>query len=97
MIYHLTDTRPSTYFHELHPGISTNLLAQNRIFKQIEEAGPKMLVLTDYGGSDEPNQSSQIKQTDIIRPYIKSRYTKISKFGDYIVYVRDDKVGELPY
>jgi|GEM_PF-2344296 len=92
MVYHLTFTHPATYYHELHPGITTTLLTQNKIFSQLDSTKPSLVVLTDFGGSKEANMSSKIKTPDIITPYIKSHYTLIRKFGNYTLYARNADV-----
>lgn len=96
MIYHLTETRPASFFHELHPGVTTPLLMQNRIFSDIDSTAPKLVVLGDFGRSREDNKSKNLKTSDVITPYIKSHYTKIQKFGNYTLYARNNELFDFP-
>ncbi|GAB5465697.1 MAG: hypothetical protein Kapaf2KO_11330 [Candidatus Kapaibacteriales bacterium] len=94
MIYHLTGTLPTGYFHEPHPGITNRFEAQETIIKSIDSIRPRLIYVTDFGKSEEPNLSSNMKQADLLMPYIKSHYIKLETYGNYQIYALEEAIIE---
>ena len=89
--YWLTNRRPATRHHELHPGITDTLPVQRQMLAQLE-AGPRPVVVREHRFSDDELDAAEarIRQhvpigSSLIDEWVATQYEEGPRFGMYEV------------
>ena len=88
IFYFLSERQCATEFHELHPGVVSELPAQNRIINALEKNKVQFIVLTDEHNANEPNLSSISSGLKTLDNYIRNNFYKVTSFGEYYIFKR---------
>lgn len=87
ILYYLSDRRPATRYHELHPGITNQPQVQQEIITELKRTSTKLIVLTPENHT-EPNDSSIDNHLDILDNYIQNSYKIVNIYGNYEIWIR---------
>jgi len=86
MLYHLTNRKPASKFHELHPGQATEANDQKQIIGEIKAHNLPLLVLY----YDPQSEKQKFTGESILDEYIRENYILSKFFGNYFVFKRKD-------
>lgn len=86
MLYHLTNRKPITKYHELHPGQATEADIQKQIIEEIKAYKLPLLVLY----YDPQCEKQKFIGEYILDEYIRENYILSKFFGNYFVFKRKD-------
>lgn len=84
MIYYLIGELPPTKFYELHPGIATTPLVQNRIIEELQREKVECIVLYESNIIEKQNY----KGSKILDDFIHANFEQIKIFGKYYFLVK---------
>lgn len=85
LIYYLLDKISNNYYFELHPGITTEKVAQEKIVEELKNIDVILALKNKY---IEPNKSSIGSKVFILDNYIKNNYQIVLKTNNYLIYER---------
>lgn len=86
--YFLSQRMPSTYYHELHPGITTTLKSQQKIYYSLEIHRVNYLVLFDSFEIEEENLSNKSSNVFYLDKKIKDYFNLDTTFGNIKIHKR---------
>lgn len=86
ILYFLTERKPCSKYHELHPGVATRADIQQNIISDIRTKKVRFIVLYDEDYRQEPNMSSYEKGSDLLDSSIAVNFHAIKKFGSFSIY-----------
>jgi hypothetical protein len=89
--YYLVQRMPSTYYHELHPGVTTTLEGQQKIYYSLEIQRVIYLVLFDNEDFESTNMSSKSSEVFYLDDKIKDYFKLETAFGNIKIYKRIDE------
>lgn len=85
--YFLTQRRPATRYHELHPGVTTTRAVQLEMIKELESNTPPVIILSS-NFKREPNLSAKDDAVDLLDMYIRAHYRNEATFGIFSVWTK---------
>jgi hypothetical protein len=84
--YFLADRPSATFYHELHPGISTTLQVQEKIVHEIESKNVSWIVLLDSPGTYELTNISLGSGVRFLENYFNTAFEPIREYGKYSIW-----------
>lgn len=82
--YFLSDRKPATKYHELHPGIVTTEPIQNTIISELKRNNVKLIVkFIAINNFNEPNKSCISSGVYLLDNYINQNYSLVKKYGHF--------------
>lgn len=84
--YFLVDRPSATKFHEVHPGLTDTLAAQEAIVSDIRGADVDWLVTLDWPDSQEPNRSAVSSGIHHLDEFIAANYRRVNQFERYSIW-----------
>lgn len=88
MFYFLADRHSATKYHELHPGLVTTPIIQDKIVSELEQKQVKTIVLYHGHYQPEPNESSHSSSITRLDDFIRAKFRPVKRFGDYTIWMR---------
>lgn len=79
MLYYLSNKRPPTRYHELHPGVATEDNVQRGIIQEMQITDVKWLVLVNYA-------LFETQPSCVLDKYLRKEYHLYKKYGRYFIY-----------
>ncbi len=87
MLYVLTDRLPAVKYHELHPGIVTEAIAQNEMKFSLVQNNTQLIVRELNSFQEENNKSAVSSGVNILDEFINDNYELTEQFGNYQIYL----------
>jgi hypothetical protein len=87
MFYFLSERHSATKFHDLHPGITTTAVIQERIVADIESWQVEYIVLRD-DSRRKAKEMNKYTGSHILDNYIRDNFVLEQKFGLYTIWKR---------
>lgn len=88
--YFLTGRAAATYYQDLLPGFTTRAEVQSEIIKDLETSGARAVVVWNRKLPSEPNPSATEKGAKILDEYLKGKFVRKQRRGQYHLLVRRD-------
>lgn len=82
MLYHLTNRKPATKYHELHPGQATETQVQEEIIQDLKTKDVPLIVLY----YDKESEKQKFVGDNLLDEFIRERYILSKIFGNYFVF-----------
>jgi hypothetical protein len=85
--YWILNRSIGVYAHELEPGLTTEKVVQEEMIKDLESNQVIWIILNNSAGEGDPDfQKRNYVGSTLLDDYIKSRYSMVSKFGEYLIF-----------
>ena len=94
MIYFLSQKKSASFYHELHPGVTTTLEVQDRIIDEISKNNPGFIIISRQDAVREPNKSSESSGITLLDEYISDRYRHVFEKGAYSILEKRTSLSE---
>lgn len=88
-LYFVAERLPATKWHDLHPGVQTQLAIQKEMVAEFEATKPRIVVVNNlYDSVIEPNESSKSSGIVLIDQYLADHYQKELAISPFWILVR---------
>lgn len=88
LIYFLMGRPVPTYWHEMHPGVTTEAPTQARIIEELERHQIRHVILVDIPPSSEPNLSARGGNGVALDAHVRAHFLPVQTFGSYQLLAR---------
>jgi len=92
--YFLAQRKCASFYHDIFPGITTTVEAQNRIIIEIDNLAVSHIIKVNIPIRDERNKSAESSNVHILDEYIDSHYNRLVKYSRYTIYKRHDSISQ---
>ncbi|MCE9651306.1 MAG: hypothetical protein K8R18_16925 [Parvibaculum sp.] len=87
ILYFLSDSRPATKWHELHPGLQTTAAIQSAMLEEFKARPPVYVVLDSaWDNVTEPNDSAVSSGITLLDDYLRDRYAPVASYGAFTIF-----------
>lgn len=89
MLYYLSDRKSGTFYHELHPGVTTKQNIQLKILNDLNNNNVNYLILKETVNPRQNKEILNIKSgSDYLDRYISREFETDKTFGEYTIKMR---------